>query len=242
MLVKTFFQKIQALEKSIFLFSLFYFSQLWRTLARKLMERPIVFITYFESPFQIVHVYQVFRSGYFFQKFYDGFNIISIFDDLVSKLLWLCARSQNFVIWKFFIKIWRLFQNVNNILFISATLSNICSKTYEKPYHFFTYIQSSTLFLHVYKISWSPIYIKKNAAYFNMLTKACLFQQLWTIFWTKIVKNPSIFVTYIFTSFQFLHAYLILLRSHFYNKNDRGFNVANKQLLISKSVFIAPLF
>ena len=90
----------------------------------------------------------------------------------------------------------------------------------KSPTIFFTYIQSSTLFLHVCKISWSPIYVKKNAAYFNMLTKACLFQQLWTIFWTKIVKNPSIFVTYILTSFQYLHAHIILLRSHFYNKND----------------------
>ena len=56
------------------------------------------------------------------------------------------------------------------------------------------------------------------------------------------MKNPSIFVAYIFTSFQFLHAHIILLRSRFYNKNDRGFNDANKLLLISKSVFIAPCF
>ena len=120
--------------------------------------------------------------------------------------------------------------------------ATFAAKLMKSPTIFFTYIQSSTLFLHVCKISWSPIYVKKNAAYFNMLTKACLFQQLWTIFWTKIVKNPSIFVAYIFTSFQFLHAHIILLRSRFYNKNDRGFNDANKLLLISKSVFIAPCF
>ena len=104
--------------------------------------------------------------------------------------------------------------------------ATFAAKLMKSPTMFFTYIQSSTLFLHVYKISWSPIYVKKNAAYFNMLTRACLFQQLWTIFWTKIVKNPSIFVTYIFTLFQFLHAHIILLRSRFYNKNDRGFNVS----------------
>ena len=67
MLVKTFFQKIQALEKSIFLFSLFYFSQLWRTLARKLMKRPIVFITYFQSSFQIVRL-PSFTIWIFFSK------------------------------------------------------------------------------------------------------------------------------------------------------------------------------
>ena len=33
------------------------------------MKRPAVFITYFQSTIQIVHVYQILRSEYFFQKF-----------------------------------------------------------------------------------------------------------------------------------------------------------------------------
>ena len=153
---------MQALEKSIFLFSLFYFSQLWRTLARKLMKRPIVFITYFQSSFQILRL-PTFTIWIFFSKILWRFHYnIHFFPFLVvlrellwkeipilwlfSKLLWLCARSQNFVIWKFFIKIWELFQNVNNFLFIFATLSNICSKTYEKPYHVF-YIYSKFHFI-----------------------------------------------------------------------------------------------
>ena len=59
------------------------------------------------------------------------------FHDLFSKFLPLCTGSQNFVIWKFLLKQWQPFQNLNNFLFISATLSNICDKTYEKTYHFF---------------------------------------------------------------------------------------------------------
>ena len=51
------------------------------------------------------------------------------FYGLFSNFLSLRARSQNFVIWKLKKK-WRLFQIVNNLLFISSTLSNICDKTY----------------------------------------------------------------------------------------------------------------
>ena len=56
------------------------------------------------------------------------------------------ARSQNFVIWKFLLKKLRLIKNVNKLLFVSATLSNICNK---RPVKFFTYSEDSTSFLHV---------------------------------------------------------------------------------------------
>ena len=172
------------------------------------MERPVVFITYFQSSFQTVHGYQVLRSEYFFQKFYDRFNIISIFFkfdnfyektydktfqfyDLFSNFLSLCARSENFVVWKSLLKKSRLFQNVNNLLFISTTLTNICNKTYEKTYHC------------------------SICDMFNIWTKSCLFHQLWTIFSTKIMKNPSIFVPYFSSLFQFSHCHPVLLWPHF---------------------------
>ena len=44
-----------ALENENFSFSEILFSQLWRTLARKLMKRPVVFIRYFQSSSQIAH-------------------------------------------------------------------------------------------------------------------------------------------------------------------------------------------
>ena len=73
------------------------------------MKRPTVFITYSQSAYQIMHVYQVLRFEFFFQKFYDRFNIKSIFFkfhdlcektyeknykfyELFSNFLSLCAR------------------------------------------------------------------------------------------------------------------------------------------------------
>ena len=118
------------------------------------MKKPAVFIMHFESPVQFVHDYEFLRSGYFFQKFHGRFNLMSIFFTfhrfyektyektyqfygLFPNVLSLCARSQNFVIWKFFLKKWRLFQYFNNLWFICSICSNICDKVYEKTYHFF---------------------------------------------------------------------------------------------------------
>ena len=122
------------------------------------MKRPAVFITYFQSTIQNVHVYQILRSEYFFQKFVGRFNLMSTFFafhhfcektyektyrfyDLFSNFRPLLARSQNLPVWIFFSRKWRPFLNVNNFLFISATLSNICDKTYEKTYRFFSIYQ-----------------------------------------------------------------------------------------------------
>ena len=138
-----------------FSFSKVLVSQLWTTLGRKLMKRPTVFITYSQSTYQIMHVYQVLRFEFFFQKFYERFNIKSIFFkfhdlcektyektykfyELFSNFLSLCARWQDFVIWKYLLKKWRLLQYVNNFLLSSATLSIIFEKTYEKTYPFFS--------------------------------------------------------------------------------------------------------
>ena len=102
-----------------------------------------------------MHVHKVSRSAYFFQKFYGGFNLMSMFFtfhhfyektyektywfyDLFSNFLWLYVGWQNFLAWNFLIKKWRLFQNVINFLLISATLSNVCEKSYEKTYLFFS--------------------------------------------------------------------------------------------------------
>ena len=143
-----------AVENANFSFSEFFFSRLWRTLARKLMKKPAVFIINFQNPVQIVHVYEVLRSGSFFQKCHGCFNLMSIFFTfhrfyektyektyqfygLFPNVLSLCARSQNFVIGKFFLKKRWLFQYFNNLLFICSIWSNICDKVYEKTYHFF---------------------------------------------------------------------------------------------------------
>ena len=65
-------------------------------------------------------------------------------------------HAHKIVIWNFYLKKMWFFQNVNNLLFISATLSNICGKTYENFYHFYiifskfsSYSQSQTCCLKI---------------------------------------------------------------------------------------------
>ena len=118
------------------------------------MKRPTVFITYFQSSVQFVHVYQVLLSEYFFQKNGGCFNLISIFPCLnnfcketyekaylifhiYTNYLSHSTLSQSFTIWKFLLKKCQLFQNVNKFLVIWTTLSNFCTKTYEKTYRFY---------------------------------------------------------------------------------------------------------
>ena len=148
------------MKTHIFHFCNFWFSNVWRVLARKLMKKPAVFIINFQNLVQIVHVYEVLQSGSFFQKFHGRFNLMSIFFTfhrfykktyektyqfygLFPNVLSLCARSQNFVIGKFFLKKRWLFQYFNNLWFICSIWSNICDKVYEKTYHFF-YIFSNS--------------------------------------------------------------------------------------------------
>ena len=222
------------------------------------MKRLVVFIAYFQSSFQIVHVYQVLRSELFLQKFYDPFNLISIFFtfkhfsektyektdqfyDLFLNLFLLCTRSKNLVIWKFLLKKLWLFQNLNNFFFICSTLSNICEKTMKRPTIFFTYFETSTSSLHANKISWSPNFCTKNVAYFNMSIKLCLFQQLWTIFTTKIIKKSYKICKYFWSSIQFSNRHALLLWPNFYNKNDKCYNVANKLIYFNRHS-LPPIF
>ena len=116
------------------------------------------------------------------------------------------------------------------------------TKLMKRPTFFFTYFESTTSVLHLCKIWWWKSFLKKNETCFNMLIKAFLFQELWTIFWTNIMENSSTLVTHCSSSFLFLHYHAVLWRPHFHNKNDRGFNVAKKLLFISKSIFFTPCF
>ena len=190
------------------------------------MKKPAVFIIDFQNPVQIVHVYGVLRSGYFFQKFHGRFNLMSIFFTfhrfyektyektyqfygLFPNVLSLCARSRNFVISKFFWKEWRLFQYFNNLWFICSICSNICDKVDENICHFFYIFRNfDSVFtsLQGFIISKS---IKRKSRLLQYVNKSCLFQQLWTIFSTKIVKNPQNFVTYFSILFHFLHCHAV---------------------------------
>ena len=63
------------LENGHFSFSRFLFFQLSTTLARKVMKRPPAFIIYFQNLPQIVALYQLSLSEYFFQNNTSSFNL-----------------------------------------------------------------------------------------------------------------------------------------------------------------------
>ena len=123
-----------ALENANYSFLQFFFSRLWRTLARKLMKRPAVFTTYFQSTIQIVHVYHVLRSEFFYQKFVGRFHFYvhffrfppllreNLWKDLsilwlIFKLLIFMCTLTKFCGLKFFFKnMAALSKNVNNII------------------------------------------------------------------------------------------------------------------------------
>ena len=112
----------------------------------------------------------------------------------------------------------------------------------KKPTISFLYFQTSTLFLHVHKISLLRNLKKENAFCFNMSAKCSLFQQLWTIFWTNIMKNLIIFLTYFWILFQSLHCHAVLLSARFYNKNDSRLKIANNLVFFFKEHFLRLLF
>ena len=120
--------------------------------------------------------------------------------------------------------------------------ATFAKKVMKRPIIFFQYFETSTSSLCVHKISWSGSDVKSYAICLNMSIKSCLFHQLWTIFSTKIMKNPTICVTYFWSLFQVLHCQAVLLWLLFYSKNDSCFNIANKLLLIAKSIFFTPCF
>ena len=168
------------------------------------MKRPAVFITYFQSIGQIVHVYKVSWSGYFFQKFYGRFNLMSMFFtfhhfyektyektywffDLFWNFLSLYVGWQKFFNWNFLPKNGGSLKMLSIYYLFLQLWATFAKKVMKRPTFFFQYFQTSTFPLSVHKISWPASYKKKYAVCFNMWTKTCLLQQLWTIFSTKIM-------------------------------------------------------
>ena len=107
------------------------------------------------GPFNLISIFLILNN--FCQKMYEKtYHFYGIFSNFLSG----CTRSQNIVTQKFSEIKWRLFQNVNELLFISATLSNIRDKTYEKTYHF----QISSQVRHDHKFCCQKFCRKKISA------------------------------------------------------------------------------
>ena len=188
------------------------------------MKKTPVFIIHFQNPIQIVHFYEVSRSASFFKKFHGRFNLMSIFFTfhrfyektckktyqfygLFLNVLSLCAHSQSFVLGKFFLKKWRLFQYFNNLWFICSIWSNICDKVYEKTYHFFYIFQnfhSSFTSLQSFIISKSTKRKCRLPQYANKIL--LITATLNNIF---DIKNPQNFVTYFSILFHILYCHTV---------------------------------
>ena len=127
---------------------------------------------------------------------------------------------------------WQLFENINKFLLIWATLNNFCAKNYEKTYRFYDIFQSSCYLLNVHKILLWKFLEKKNGDSLKMLTSSYKFQQLWTTFARKLMKRPTIFMTYFHSSDQFVHVLTVLLAQKFLQKKWHLFQYVKKMLLI----------
>ena len=153
-----------ALENAHFSFFQFLVSQFLEGFGEKTYEKTCRFYNTFSKSSSICSHLRSFRIWIFFSKI-SWPNLMSIFFTfhrfyektyvktyqfygLFPNVLSLCARSQNFVIWKFFLKKCQLFQYFNNLWFICWIWSNICDKVYEKTYHFFLHISKLWLYFH----------------------------------------------------------------------------------------------
>ena len=223
------------------------------------MKKPVVFIIHFQNPVQIVHVYEVSRFGSFFQKFHGRFNLMSIFFTfhrfyektyektylfygLFPNVLSLCARSQNFVIWKFFLKKWRLFQYFNNLWFICSIWSNICDKVYEKTYHFFYIFRNfDSIFtsLKSFIISKST---KRKCRLLEYVNKILLIPGTLNNIFDKNCEKSSKFCNVFFNFVSFLTLSRSLVMTTFLQRKLQLFQCYNKILNVIKKSLLCGRF
>ena len=223
------------------------------------MKKPVVFIINFQNPVQIVHVYEVSRFGSFFQKFHGRFNLMSIFFTfhrfyektyektylfygLFPNVLSLCARSQNFVIWKFFLKKWLLFQYFNNLWFICSIWSNICDKVYEKTYHFFYIFRNfDSIFtsLQSFIISKS---VKQKCRLFQYVNKILLIPATLNNIFDQNCQKSSKFCNVFFNFVSFLTLSRSLVMTTFLQRKLQLFQCYNKILNVIKKSLLCGRF
>ena len=161
------------------------------------MKRHTFFLTYTQNPCHVLHFEKVRKI---FIKKWQLFENVNKFLLIWATLKNFCAKTSNFL-WK---KL-HLFQTVNKSYLFWELWTTFARKLMKRPTIFMTYFHSSGQFFTSTKI------FLKNGAGYNMLRKCYLFQQLWRIFWTKIMKNPTIFVTYFQSFFHFLHHHTIIM-------------------------------
>ena len=135
------------------------------------MKKPAVFIIDFQNPVQIVHVYEVLRSGSFFSKiawpFQFNVHFFSLSTAFTRKLM---KRPTNFMAYfqtfyhyvhvheilssrSFFEKNGGCFNILTIYDSFAQFAATFATKLMKISAIFFTYFETSILFLQVYKVS-----------------------------------------------------------------------------------------
>ena len=167
----------------------------------------------------------------FYEKTYEKtYQFYGLFPNVLS----LCARSQNFVIWKFFLKKWRLFQYFNNLWFICSIWSNICDKVYEKTYHFFyIFLNFDSIFtsLQSFIISKST---KRKCRLLEYVNKILLIPGTLNNIFDKNCEKSSKFCNVFFNFVSFLILSRNLVMTTFLQRKLQLFQCYNKILNVIK--------
>ena len=118
--------------------------------------------------------------------------------------------------------------------------ATFATKLMKRPTIFFKYFETSTSFLHVYKITW--LANKKKSFMFQYVNKTLFIPATLNYVFYKNYEKSYSFCN-IFLKFDSICTLSrILSWPHFCNKNDGRFNIANKLLFISKGIFFTLCF
>lgn len=108
------------------------------------MKRHTIFMTYFQSSGQLLHVHTFLIAQKFLEKKWRFFQYVKktllIFitlNNICQKVAINFYTLTKFYYLKIYIKKWQLFKNVNKLLLIWPTLNNFCIKTNKKIYNLY---------------------------------------------------------------------------------------------------------
>ena len=162
-------------------------------------------MTYFQTFYHYVHAHKILSSENFYWKNDGSFKMLTIYYSfwqlwaifaLVFKLPIIMCTLAKFCHLKIFTKNGGSFKMLTIYYSFRQLWAIFVTKLMKRSTIFFNILKLPLYFYMFTKFHDQQIKKKKKAVCFNMWTKSCLLQQLWTIFSTKIMKNSTIFVTY----------------------------------------------
>ena len=175
-----------------------------------------------KTSFFVATLNNIFDKNY--EKYYNSSNEF-------LKYVYIFTFSSNFIISTSLQQKLQPFENVNNLLLISATLSNISKKTYEKTSHFYNIFSKSIL-----NCTHLQIFLKKHGSPFKMITIPYFISATLTNICDKTYEKTYHFFS-IFWNFQFIFTCLqnFMIRK-FKKTKCCQFQYVNKILFIAASL------